>query len=120
MANVSGFDFITLLVRDLEASYRFYKEDLGLEESTERRPDAHAFSTRPIPFAIRQSADGGRIDEPGRGVILWLRASDSKLLHADLKKRGVTIVDDLRESPFGMTFSFRDPDGYVITVHDGG
>ncbi len=30
------------------------------------------------------------------------------------------IVEELRQGPFGMTFSFKDPDGYVLTVHDGG
>jgi hypothetical protein len=32
----------------------------------------------------------------------------------------VPIVKDLQESPFGMTFSFPDPDGHVLSVHDGG
>jgi len=49
-----------------------------------------------------------------------LRASDSTALHEELKRRGVPIVEDLRTSPFGTTFSFKDPDGYVMTVHDGG
>ena len=67
MANISGPDFITILVSDLKASYSFYKEEIGLPESAE-----------------------------------------------------IPIVEELREGPFGMTFSFQDPDGYVMTVHDGG
>jgi predicted enzyme related to lactoylglutathione lyase len=49
-----------------------------------------------------------------------VRTSDATALHRDLKKRGVPIVEELREGPFGMTFSFQDPDGYIMTVHDGG
>ena len=30
MTNISGPDFITLLVSDLEASHKFYKEKIGL------------------------------------------------------------------------------------------
>lgn len=120
MANITGPDFITLLVSDLEASYRFYKEKLGLEESPEKRPNAHAFATKPCGLAIRQSPDVRKIDSPGRGVIVWLHTSDAAALHDALKERGVTIVEGLREGPFGMTFSLQDPDGYVLTVHDGG
>lgn len=120
MTNVSGPDFITLLVSDLEASYKFYKEKPGLPESSERQPNAHAFSTKPCGLAIRRSPGGRRTDKPGEGVIIWLRAEDAAALHDELKGRGVEIVEGLRESPFGKTFSFRDPDGYVLTVHDGG
>jgi catechol 2,3-dioxygenase-like lactoylglutathione lyase family enzyme len=120
MADISGLDFITLLVSDLDASYEFYKTTLGLSESTERQPNAHAFATRPCPFAIRQSPDRRRIDHPGQGIIIWLRTSHAAALHNDLKARGVPIVEELRKSPFGMTFSFRDPDGYILSVHDGG
>jgi len=49
-----------------------------------------------------------------------LRTSDATSLHNELKERAVPIVEDLRKSPFGMTFSFKDPDGYIIAVHDGG
>lgn len=120
MTSISGPDFITLLVRDLEASHGFYSDKLGLKESTERRPNAYAFDTKPCGFAIRQSPGGPRIADPGKGVIIWLRASDATALHDDLKKGGVPIVEGLKQSPFGMTFSFSDPDGYIMTVHDGG
>jgi predicted enzyme related to lactoylglutathione lyase len=120
MAELTGLDFITLLVSDLEASYAFYEGQLGLPESPEKRPNAHAFATRPCPFAIRQSPEKSKIENPGRGVILWLRTPDATALHAELTKKGVPIVEPLRPGPFGMTFSIRDPDGYVLAVHDGG
>ncbi len=120
MTNISGPDFITLLVSNLEASYKFYKEKLGLPESPEKQPNAYAFATTPCAMAIRQSPDRIKIDNPGQGIIVWLRTSDATALHSDLKKQGVPIVEDLRKSPFGMTFSFGDPDGYIMAVHDGG
>lgn len=120
MTSISGPDFITLLVSDLEASYTFYKEKVGLNESPEKRPNAYAFATTPCGFAIRQSSDRRKMDNPGQGIIVWLCTSDATALHNDLKTRGVPIVEDLRKSPFGMTFSFKDPDGYIMTVHDGG
>ncbi len=120
MANVSGPDFITLLVSDLETSYKFYTEKIGLIESVEKQPNAHAFSAKPCGLAIRQSANKGKVDHPGQGIIVWLHAMDATALYNELMGSGVPIAEDLRKSPFGMTFSFRDPDGYVIAVHDGG
>jgi catechol 2,3-dioxygenase-like lactoylglutathione lyase family enzyme len=36
MANISGPDFIAILVSDLKASYIFYKEEIGLRESARK------------------------------------------------------------------------------------
>lgn len=120
MTDISGPDFITLLVSNLEASYKFYKEQIGLNESSEKQPNAHAFDTKPCGLAIRQSPDSRKIENPGQGIIIWLRTLDATSLHNELKERAVPIVADLRKSPFGMTFSFKDPDGYIMAVHDGG
>lgn len=120
MTEIEGVDFVTLLVSDLASSYEFYKLKLGLTESDEKRPNAYAFSMKPVSMAIRHAPDRPRVDHPGQGIIVWLKTSDAAALHAEWKARGVPIVEELHSSPFGMTFSFRDPDGYVLGVHDGG
>lgn len=121
MSYLIGPDFITLHVRDLEVSRRFYAQVIGFPLSPEIRPNAVAFATKPIAFAIRQShVDLNAVPQLGHGVILWFRADDAVALHKLLVERGVTIAQGLADSPFGKTFTFRDPDGYRITVHDGG
>jgi predicted enzyme related to lactoylglutathione lyase len=121
MPDVIGPDFITLQVRNLEASQRFYAEVIGLKIAPEIRPNAVAFATKPIGFAIRQAqVDLDAVAQPGHGVIVWFRADDAVALHAHLTERDVPIVQALATGPFGQTFTFRDPDGYLITVHDGG
>jgi predicted enzyme related to lactoylglutathione lyase len=121
MPDIKGPDFITLLVRDLETSRRFYADVIGLTPSPETRPNAFAFATQPIGFAIRKSQiDLDAVPELGQGVILWFRTDDAAALHNRLKQRGVSITQELAEGPFGKMFTFRDPDGYLITVHDGG
>ena len=60
------------------------------------------------------------LDAAGRlgwGVALWLKSDDPGRLHDDLASHGVTIVTAPFDGPFGRTFSFADPDGYVVTVH---
>ena len=120
MPEISGPDFVTLLVRDLETSHAFYKEKIGLPESSEKPPNAYAFATKPCGLAVRQSTNVGTTAHPGHGIIVWFRASDATAAYHRLKEHGVPIVEDLRKGPFGMTFSFKDPDGYILTVHDGG
>ncbi len=121
MPSLQGPDFITLHVRDLEASRRFYAEVIGFPLSPEIRPNAVAFSTKPISFAIRKAqVDLDAVSQLGHGVILWFKADDAAAFHKLLTERSVTIVQSLTDSPFGKTFTFRDPDGYFITVHDGG
>jgi predicted enzyme related to lactoylglutathione lyase len=121
LPNVMGPDFITLQVRDLEVSRRFYSEVIGLKNSPENRPNAVAFATQPIGFAIRKTQiDLDAVSQLGHGILVWFRTDDAAALCKHLKERGVSIPMDLSEGPFGKTFTFRDPDGYLITVHDGG
>jgi predicted enzyme related to lactoylglutathione lyase len=121
MAALKGPDFITLLVRELETSRRFYADVIGLKPLPETRPNAVAFATEPIGFAIRESPVRlGVGTEFGQGIILWFRTDDATALHNHLKENGVKITQELAEGPFGTMFTFRDPDGYLITVHDGG
>jgi len=121
MTNSMGPDFITLQVRDLEASRRFYNEIIGLTIAPEVRPNAVAFATQPIGFAIRKALTGlDAIASPGYGIILWFHTKDAAALLKLLKERNVSIVQELADGPFGKMFIFRDPDGYLITVHDGG
>ena len=118
MITISGPDFITLLVNNLETSYRFYKDQIGLPESSEKQPNAHAFATKPCGLAIRQSPQS--INNPGQGITIWLHATDATIMYNEMKKRKVPIFKDIQQSPFGMTFSFKDPDGYIMAVHDAG
>jgi predicted enzyme related to lactoylglutathione lyase len=116
-----GPDFISLQVRDLVASAAFYEDRVGLRRAPASPPGAVVFASEPIPFAVREPLPGTDLDsgEPGLGVALWLRADDAQTLHDQLSAGGVTIVTEPFDGPFGRTFALRDPDGYVVTVHDG-
>jgi predicted enzyme related to lactoylglutathione lyase len=121
MSDPLGPDFITLLVRNLDTSHTFYGQLLGLPESPEKRPNAVAFATKPCGFAVRKAPEASSLTpNPSQGIILWFRTSNAASLNARLKDRGVPITSALADGPFGKTFTFRDPNGYLITVHDGG
>lgn len=50
-------------------------------------------------------------------MALWLQAEDPDKIHADLVHHGARIVTEPFDGPFGRTFAFADPDGYVVTLH---
>jgi predicted enzyme related to lactoylglutathione lyase len=113
-----GPSFIALQVRDLEASKAFYLEQIGLTASPHMPPGAVIFNTKPVPFAIRTPmVDLDATSKLGWGVSLWIAATDADALHTTFVEKGVPIVLPPADGPFGRFFSFRDPDGYVITIH---
>ncbi|GIG41778.1 VOC family protein [Cellulomonas phragmiteti] len=118
---VTGLDFISLQVRDLDASRAFYEHHLGLVRSPDGPPHAVVFRTAPIAFALRDVVPGAGLDgatRPGAGVALWLHATDVRSVHDSLAAAGHRIVSAPVDGPFGLTFTFADPDGYHVTLHD--
>lgn len=118
---VSGPDFISLQVRDLDVSREFYEKYLGLVRSPAGPPHAVVFETTPVAFALRDIVPGtdlASVAQPGIGAAIWLRATDVQRIHDALVAEGHTIVAAPIDGPFGRAFTFADPDGYHITLHD--
>ncbi|MEU4512340.1 VOC family protein [Nonomuraea wenchangensis] len=117
----TGPDFISLQARDLHASQAFYEQYLGLVRSPTGPPHAVVFETKPIAFALRDIVPGTDLAsaaQPGIGAAIWLHATDVQAIHDALVADGHTIVSAPIDGPFGRTFTFADPDGYQITLHD--
>jgi predicted enzyme related to lactoylglutathione lyase len=117
----TGPDFISLQTRDLPASQAFYERYLGLVRSPAGPPHAVVFETKPIAFALRDIVPGTDLESaprPGIGAAIWLHATDVQEIHDALATDGHTIVTAPVDGPFGRTFTFADPDGYHVTLHD--
>lgn len=117
---VTGPDFLSLQARDLDASQAFYERYLGLVRSPAGPPHAVVFGTSPIAFALRDAVPGTDLDSarPGSGAAIWMHATDVQAIHDALAADGRTIVSAPVDGPFGRTFTFADPDGYHVTLHD--
>jgi predicted enzyme related to lactoylglutathione lyase len=118
---VTGPDFISLQVTDLDASQAFYERHLGLVRAPAGPPHAVVFTTTPIAFALREVVPGTDIAgtaQPGIGAAVWLHATGVQEIHDGLVAAGVPIVTAPFDGPFGRTFAFADPDGYHVTLHD--
>ena len=117
----TGPDFISLQVRDLERSAAFYEQYLGLTRNPAGPPHAVVFATKPVAFAVRDPLPGvdlDRLQQPGEGIAVWLHAPDAQEIHDALAEGGATIVTAPFDGPYGRTFTFADPDGYHVTLHD--
>ncbi|MCP2032972.1 putative enzyme related to lactoylglutathione lyase [Okibacterium sp. HSC-33S16] len=118
--SVSGPGFISLQVRDLERSAAFYEAYLGFARQA-GPPQAVVFDTRPASFAVREAMPGtdlSSVSQLGVGVSVWMHADAVQGIHDRLHGVGVPIISPLVSGPFGLTFTFEDPDGYRITLHD--
>jgi catechol 2,3-dioxygenase-like lactoylglutathione lyase family enzyme len=117
---VSGPSFISLQVRDLARSAAFYEAYLGFERQA-GPPSAVVFNTSPAAFAVREPAPGVDLDsmsQLGFGVSVWLHADGVQGIHDRMGADNVSISSPPSPSPFGLTFTFEDPDGYRITLYD--
>ena len=66
---VTGPDFVSLQVRDLDASRAFYETHLGLVRSPAGPPHAVVFTTTPIAFALRGLLPGTDLDAVAHRVV---------------------------------------------------
>lgn len=81
------------------------------------------FETSPVAFALREplpEVDLASVAQPGIGVAIWLLATEVQAIHDALLADGHPIVTPPIDGPFGRTFTFADPDGYRVTLHDRG
>lgn len=118
---VSGPDFVSLQVRDLAASAAFYEKYLGFTRQ-DGPPHAVVFNTTPTAFAVREPLPDTDLDAGplGTGIGLWLHAPNAPEIHDTLLNDGVAIISSPIDGPFGRTFTFADPDGYQMTLHERG
>jgi predicted enzyme related to lactoylglutathione lyase len=116
----SGPDFVSFQVRDKEASARFYEQVVGLTRLPAPNPAAAVFSAGDVAFAVRDPFPGVDLDatqQLGAGIGVWFHSEHADQLHERLVAQGVPIVQEPSDGPFGLQFAFRDPDGYVVTIH---
>ncbi|WP_454085238.1 VOC family protein [Georgenia sp. Marseille-Q6866] len=117
----TGPDFVSFQVRDKEASARFYEETVGLTRLPAANPAAVVLAgAGGAAFAVRDPFPGVDLDavgELGAGVGVWFRHDDVAGLHQRLVEAGAPVAGAPVEGPFGLQLSFRDPDGYAVTVH---
>lgn len=114
--------FVILYVSDVAASKAFYTDVLGLTEVAEvsgpnfvtLRGEGGSL----LSLQNRATAQFPPKDEPGNGgVELSFASDDVDGTWRRWQARGVTLVTEPLDLPFGRYFMARDPEGYYLSVY---
>ena len=118
----TGPDFISLQSPQPRPTRKSSTSDTwvsSVRRPVPRTPSSSRPSRSRSPCATSSPAPTSRrVAQPGIGAAIWLHATDVQAIHDALVGDGHTIVSAPIDGPFGRTFTFADPDGYQITLHD--
>ncbi len=116
---------VFLIVKDYEASRRFYTETLGLKEASEAknhvRYDLGGTSLvvhAPISDEEMRKWNLEPLREPrGSGVVVTLTPEDVDRAYDTLAEKGAAVLFTPRDAPWGVRmFMLKDPNGFLIEV----
>lgn len=119
MSTPTQLGFVSLQVRDLEASRQFYTDVLGFQQVPSSPPDACLFVTQSgALFALRTPlVDLQATSQLGWGVSLWFGVRELTALLERLAGKA-PLIRGLQATPFGHTAIIADPDGYWLTLQE--
>jgi len=109
-----------LLVADLSAALRYWREKVGFAAETYGEPPDFAILSRGAARLMLQAAPAGatilpnwRVREKTSDVFIWV--DDARALYDELRDRGATIDWELYEAPYGaLEFGIQDIDDHDI------
>jgi len=115
--DVERTDFISVPVRDLERSTRFYGETLGLT----RTPSPGAWPEfklgENLSVYLFDPTNIGRQFEGPHTASIALRVSDVGEVRRELEASGVEFEGDILDTGVCHMAFFRDPDGNALMLH---
>jgi catechol 2,3-dioxygenase-like lactoylglutathione lyase family enzyme len=119
-----GIHAITLFVEDLAAAKRFYSEVFGLPVVFETEDSAvFRFGATLVNLLMMSQAPGlvdpAKVAAKDAGVRFQftIEVADVDAMCAELKKRGVELLNGPMDRPWGIrTASFRDPGGHIWEI----
>lgn len=110
---VNELNIVIIRTPDLAAARAFYTDVLGLKVENET----------PV-FLLVESQDGKGstlgvgVGEPSAtGPEIWWRTEDTDALHAMLVSKGVRILQEPTDMPFGRAVTFTDPAGNTLHAY---
>jgi predicted enzyme related to lactoylglutathione lyase len=106
-----------LLVTDLNRSIEFYTKKLGFEISFCYEDfycgitrDGHSIHLKLVDAPVK----AGENEQNNENLEITFAVDGIEAHYEDLKKRAVTIIEPLRDMPYGREFYIADPDENII------
>ena len=111
---ILGLDFVMLHVPNIEQARTFYTEKMGFAVE-DQQPGFVQFKQHEdmgAIFALQEDSSAA----PYKGVELWWLVDNADATYATLVSKGVEVVSQPTDEPFGRAFSIKDPAGNSINM----
>jgi catechol 2,3-dioxygenase-like lactoylglutathione lyase family enzyme len=106
---------ITFHVSNLEKAAKFYEETLGLEKKYEYSSYV-GFECGGVEIGLAPKITEGQKVSPLSPSVEFL-VDDVEKVYRELKNKGVKIIKELHEDPWGgKQATFTDPDGNILEI----
>jgi predicted enzyme related to lactoylglutathione lyase len=113
---IKGLTYAIVTTGDVPRARRFFTEKLGLATEEDMGDEFSQFTTREgTLWAVMQAPPHATPN----GVEIYLTVDDVDAAHRLWKERGVEMVTEPHNEPFGRTFAFKDADGRVMHAYAG-
>ena len=111
---IKGLTYAIVTTQDVPRARRFFTEKLGLGTEDDQGDFFSQFTTRDgTLWAVMQAPEHAAPN----GAELYLSVDDVDAAYRTWKERGVEMVTEPHDEPFGRTFAFRDADGRVMHAY---
>lgn len=117
-----------IAAKNVDTSAKWYEQIFGLKNSS---PEGHGFAvlkseTNEIVLCLHQWEKDNHPTmqnpsiKPGNGLILYFRTKNMDSIYQNAINTGCVIEEKIHKNPNSLKkeFSFRDPDGYFLTVSE--
>jgi predicted enzyme related to lactoylglutathione lyase len=111
---IKGLTYAIVTTDDVPRARRFFTEKLGLGTEDDMGDDFSQFTTRDGSLWAMMKTPA---HASGNGVELYLTVDDVDEAYRTWQARGVEMVTEPWDAPFGRTFAFKDADGRVLHAY---
>jgi predicted enzyme related to lactoylglutathione lyase len=111
---IKGLTYAIVTTDDVPRARRFFTEKLGLGTEDDMADEFSQFTTRDgtLWAVMRRPAHAAPLSAE-----LYLQVDDTDAAYAAWKERGVEMLTEPHNEPFGRTFAFKDADGRVLHAY---
>jgi predicted enzyme related to lactoylglutathione lyase len=110
---IKGLTYAIVTTQDYPRAKRFFVEKLGLGTEDEMGEFSQFTTREGTLWAVMKAPE----QAVHNGAELYLLVDDADAAYKTWKERGVEMLGEPRDEPFGRTFDFRDADGRVLHAY---
>jgi catechol 2,3-dioxygenase-like lactoylglutathione lyase family enzyme len=111
---VEQVDFITIPTRDVKRSVEFYRDVLGIPESTHQGAEVEAPN---VTLSFWNPEEQGIEFQPNMAGFA-IRVADVAEARKELEAKGVEFLGETYDSSVCLMGFFKDPDGNTVILHN--